>query len=192
MNFHKLLPLFTKCCVVYLNIPVGQNHIVCISHFWITVNIQLGFKFLISVPNNFSTNQYTVTFYSYIVPTMKYSYYTILDCYTLFMLLQFQSQAACKLIKLELTTAYHSQTDSQLQIMNKKIIQVIKACKAKGNKQLSKILEIHLKLNMSCNAFRRINPFVSVLGFNTKLELHTFRYLINNNQPAIEHYNATS
>ena len=76
--------------------------------------------------------------------------------------------------------------------MNKEVIQVARPCKAEGNEWLSKIPESQLRLNSRYNASRRNNPFVTVLGFDTKLGLDTFPYSINKYQPATEHHNATS
>ena len=73
IDFLKLLPVFAKCCVLWLNIPMGEDHIVCISRLWTIVNRQSGFMFLIPVPDNITAEQYTTTFDSHIVPTMAYS-----------------------------------------------------------------------------------------------------------------------
>ena len=109
-----------------------------------------------------------------------------------FMLSYFPSWAASKWIKLEPSTTYHPQMDGQSEIVNKEIMHSARACKAEGNKLLSKILEIQLKLNSCYNTSRRNNPFVIILGFDAKLELDIFPYPINNYQPAIERYEASS
>ena len=57
---------------------------------------------------------------------------------------------------------------------------------------LSKIRDIQLRLNSHNNSSRRNNPFVTVLGFDTKLGLDTFPYPTNNYQPATERHDATS
>ena len=93
---------------------------------------------------------------------------------------------------MEISTAYHTQTDSQSEVITQEMIQVAKACKAEGNKWLSKIPEIQLRLNLRYNASRRNNPFITVLDFDTKLGLNTFPYSINKYQPATECHNATS
>ena len=95
-------------------------------------------------------------------------------------------------IKLEPSTAYHPQTDGQSEIVNKGIIQVAKACKAEGNEWLSKIPEIQLRLNSRYNTSRRNKPFVTVLGFDAKLGLHTIPYPINKYQTATEPHNDIS
>ena len=91
MNFLKLLLVFTKCSVLYPNIPVGEDHIVCISRLWTIVNRQSGFKFLIPVSDNFSHEECTTTFNTHVVPTMGYSYCIVFDRDTLFMSLHVQS-----------------------------------------------------------------------------------------------------
>ena len=192
MNFLKLLLVFTKCSVLYPNITVVEDHIVCISQLWTIVDRQSGFKLLIPAPDNFSTEQCTATIDTYVVPTMGYPHFIVFDQDTLFMWSHFQSCAASKGIKLEPSTTYHPQTDGQSEIVNKGIIQVARACKAEGNEWLSKILEIQLRLNLRYNASRRNNPCVIVLGLDTKLGLDTCPYPINNYQPATERHNATS
>ena len=95
-------------------------------------------------------------------------------------------------IKLEPSTAYHPQTDGQSEIVNKEIMQVARACKGEGNKWLSKILEIQLRLNSRYNASCRNNLFITVLGFDAKLGRDTFPYPINKYQTATERHNTTS
>ena len=146
---------------------------------------------MIPVPNNITTKQCTTTFDTHIVPTMEYSYCIVIDRETIFMLSHCQSWVASKGIKLEPSTAYHPQTDSQPEIMNHEIIQVATACEAEGNKWLTKIPEIQLRLNSRYNASRRNNHFVTVLGCDAKLELDTFPYPINKYQPTTEYNNAT-
>ena len=75
--------------------------------------------------------------------------------------------------------------------MNKEIIPLTRVCKAEGNEWLSKILGIQLWLNSRYNTSRRNNHFVTVLGFDDKLGLDIFPYLINKYQPATERHNAT-
>ena len=86
MDFLKLLPVFTKCSLLYPNIPVGEDQIVCISRLWTIVNRHSGFKFLISVSDNFTVEQCTATFDTHIVSTMGYPYCIVFDRDTLFML----------------------------------------------------------------------------------------------------------
>ena len=104
----------------------------------------------------------------------------------------FESWAASEGNKLDPSTAYHPQADSQSEIVNQEIIQVARACKVAGNEWLSKIPEIQLRLNLHYNASRRNNPFVILLGFNAKLGLDTFPYPINKYRPTTEYNNATS
>ena len=86
---------------MYLNVPVGEDHIVCISQLWTMLNRQSGFKFLIPVPDNFCAKHCILTFDTQVVPTMAYAYYIIFDSDIFFMLSHFQSWAASKGIKLE-------------------------------------------------------------------------------------------
>ena len=121
---------------------------------------------------------------------MRYPYCIIFDWETRFMSSHFQSWAASKGNKLELSTMCKLQQDRPSKIVKEEIIQLTRACNTKGNEWLSKISEIQLRLNSPCNALWRNNPFVTVLGFDCKLGLHTLPYLINEYQPAMEHYNA--
>ena len=59
MDFLKLSPIFTKCSVLYPNIPEGNDHIVCMSRLRTIVDRQSGFKFLIPGPDNLTAEQYT-------------------------------------------------------------------------------------------------------------------------------------
>ena len=192
MDFLKLSPVFTKCSVLYANIPVDKDHIVCISRLWTIVDRQSGFKFLIPLPDNFSAVQCTATVDTHVVPTIGYPYCIVFDQDTLFMSSHFQSWAPSKKIKLESSTTYYLQTDIQSEIVNTEIIQGARPCKAEGNEWLSKIPEIQQRLNWRYNASRRNNPFVIVLDFNAKLGLDTFPYSVNKYQPATEYHNATS
>ena len=128
----------------------------------------------------------------HVVLTIGYLYYNVFDLYTFFMPSNFQSWAASKGIKLEPSTIYYAQTDSQLEIKNKEIIQVVRGCKAERNEWLSKILDFQLKLNSNSNVSRRNNPFVIVLDFHNRLGLLTFPYLINKYQPGLELCNSIS
>ena len=84
MDFFKLSPAFTKCSVLYLNIPVGEDHVVYISQLCTIVNRQSVFKFLIPVPDNFSTEHCIATFDTHAVPTMGLPHYIVFDRDTLF------------------------------------------------------------------------------------------------------------
>ena len=179
MDFLKLSLVFTQCSVLYPNITVGEDHIVWISRVWTIVDRQSGFKFLIPVPDNFSAEKCTATFDTYVVPTMVYPHCIVFARDTLCMSSHFQSWAASKGIKLELSTTHHAQTDSQSEIVTKEIIEVARAGKAEGNKWLSKIPEIQLRLNSRYKASRRNNPFITVWGFDAKQGLNTCHYLGN-------------
>lgn len=56
MDFLKLSPVCGKCSLLHANIPAGEDNIVCISEICAIVNRQSEFKFLISIPDNFTTN----------------------------------------------------------------------------------------------------------------------------------------
>ena len=111
MDFLKLSPVFTKCSVLYPNILLDEDHIVCISRLWTIVNRQLGLKILIPVSYNFSAEQCAASFDTHVVPTIGYPYCIVFDQNTLFMSLHFQSWAPSKGIKLEPSITYHSQMD---------------------------------------------------------------------------------
>ena len=133
IDFLKLSLVFTKCSVLYTNIPLGEDHIVSISRLCTIVNRQSGFKFLILLPDNFTAEQCTATFDTHVAPTTEYSYCIVFDQDTLFMSSHFQSWAASKGIKLEPSTTYHPQTDGQSETVNNEIIQVARACTAEEN-----------------------------------------------------------
>ena len=108
MDFHKVLPIFFKCLVLYTHIPVGEDYIVCISRLSTIDDRQSGFNFLIPVPNNFSAAQYNPTFDTYVVPTMRYTYCIVFDRHTFFMSAHLYSYAANKAIKVEPYILYHT------------------------------------------------------------------------------------
>ena len=80
---------------------------------------------------------------------------------------------------MEPSVAYHAQTDIQSEILNEEIIQFARSGKVEGNKWFSEIPGIQLRLNYAYNAYRRNNPFLTLLGFDAKLELDTSPYPIN-------------
>ena len=112
VDFLKFSLVFTQCFILYLNIPVGEDYIVCISQHWTIVDRESGFKFLIPVPDNFIAVQCMATFNTHGIPTVGYPYCIVFDQDPLFMLLNLQSWAASKGIKLEPSSAYHPQMDS--------------------------------------------------------------------------------
>jgi len=100
--------------------------------------------------------------------------------------------AARKEIKLEPSTAYHPQTDSQSEIANKAILQGARACKIEGNEWLHKLSEIQLNLNSQDNTARQHSPFFSLLGSEANLGPSSFPYQINPYTPADECHLDTS
>ena len=139
MDFFKLSAVFTKCPFLQPNIHVVEDQIDCISRLLTIVNIQLGLKYLIPVANYFTSKQCHTTFDMHGVSIVRYPYCTSFDQATLFMSAHFQSWAATKGIKLEPSTTYYYEMDSQSEIGNSEIITVARACKAGGNEWLNKI-----------------------------------------------------
>jgi len=90
----------------------------------------------------------------------------------------FKDWAARKGIKLELSTTYYPQTDGQLEIANKAILQAARACKVEGNEWLHKLSEIQLKLNSGDNTARQHSSSFSLVGFEAKLGPSSFSYPI--------------
>jgi len=133
MDFLKLSPVFTKCCSLYANIPSDEDHMLCISRLWTIVERHSGFKFLIPVHDKLTAEQCTGTFDTHVFPTMGYPFSILFDRDTLFMSDHFQNWARKNGIKLEPCTSYQPQTDRQLEIVNKEILQVARACKAEGD-----------------------------------------------------------
>jgi len=78
--------------------------------------------FLIPVSDNLTAEKCTDTFDMHVASVIGYPYYIIFDRDTLFMSDHFKDWAARKGIKLEPSTAYHPQTDSQSEIANKAIL----------------------------------------------------------------------
>jgi len=79
--------------------------------------------FLIPVSDNLTAEKCTDTFNTHVTSVIGYLYYIVFDRDTLFMSDHFKDWAARKIIKLEPSTAYHPQTDSQSEIANKAILQ---------------------------------------------------------------------
>jgi len=111
MNFLKISPVFTYCSTLYTDIPLEDDHMICFSRLWAIVCRQSGFMFLISVLDNLTAEKCTDTFDMHVASVIGYPYYIVFDRDTLFMSDHFQDWAARKRIKLELSTAYHPQTD---------------------------------------------------------------------------------
>jgi len=104
----------------------------------------------------------------------------------------FKDWAARKGIKLEPSTAYHPQTDSQSKIANKAILQAVRGCKVEGHEWLHKLSEIKLKLNSRDNTARQYSPFFSLLSFEAKIGLSSLPYPITPYTPAEERHFDTS
>jgi len=104
----------------------------------------------------------------------------------------FKDWAARKRIKLQLSTAYHLQTDGQSEIGNKAIIQAARACKVEGNEWPQRLPEIQLKVNSRNNKARQHSPFFSLLGFKAKQGSFSFSYPITAYTPAEKHHLDTS
>jgi len=103
--------------------------------------------FLIPVSDNFTAEQCINTFDMHVASVIGYPYYIVFDRDTLFISDYFKVWAARKGIKLEPSTAYQPQTDSQSEVANKAILQAIWECKVEGNEWLHQLPEIQLKLN---------------------------------------------
>ena len=148
--------------------------------------------FLIPVSDNLTAKKCTVTFDTHVASVIGYPYYIVFDPDTLFMSDHFKDWAARKGIKLERSTAYHPQTDSQSEIANKAILQAAWACKVEVNEWLHKLSEIQLKLNSRDYTARQHSPFFSLLGFEAKLGPSSFPYPITLYTPAEERHLDTS
>jgi len=192
MDFLKLTPVFIKCSVVYPYIPFDEHHVVCISRIGIIVDRQSGFKFLIPVSDNFTAEQCTATFDIFIAPTISYPLCLVFNRDTIFTSFHFMDWAARKGIKLEPSTSYHPQADSQTYIINKEILQVARACKVEGDQWLQKIPEIQLKLNSRYDAARKNSPFLTLFGFDAKIGLSSVPYPVNPYVTTEERHSTTS
>jgi len=133
MDILKMSPVFFCCSILYPNIPLEDNHVICFSRLWTIVCRQSGFIFLIPVSNNLTAEKCTDTFNTHVTSIIGYSYYIVFDQDTLFMSDHFKDWAARKGIKLELSTAYHPQMAGQSEIANKAILQATRAFKVEGN-----------------------------------------------------------
>jgi len=144
--------------------------------------------FLIPVSINFTVEKCPDTIDTYVASIMGYPYYIVFDWDTLSMLDHFKDWAARKQIKLEPSTIYHPQTDIQLEIANKAILQAAWACKVGGNEWLYKILQIQLKLNSRNNTVKQQSPFFLLSGLEAKLGPYSFPSLINPYTATEEHH----
>jgi len=133
MDFLKMSPVFTYCSTLYPNIPLEDDHMICFSRLWTIVCKQSGFMFLISVSVNLTAEKCIDTFDMHVASVIGYPYYIVFDRDARFMSDHFKDWAARKGIKLEPSTAYHSQTDGQSESANKAILQGVRACKVEGN-----------------------------------------------------------
>jgi len=118
MDFLKMSPVFTYCSTLYPNIPLEDDHMICFSRLWTIVCRQSGYMFLIPVSDNLTAEKCSDTFDMHVASVIGYPYYIVFDRDTLFMSDHFKDWAARKGIKLELSTAYHPQTDGQSEIAN--------------------------------------------------------------------------
>ena len=66
------------------------------------------------------------------------------------------------------------------------MILIARVCKAERDAQLSKILEIQLRMNLLNNTSRRNNPFAIVLANNANPHFYWFYYPINTYKPTRE------
>ena len=123
MHFLKMSPIFTYCSILNPNIPLEDDHMICISQHWTIVCRQSGFMFLIPVSNNLTAERFTDTFDTHVASVIAYPYYIVLERDTLFMSDHFKDWAAIKGIKLEPSTPYHLQTDGESEIANNAILQ---------------------------------------------------------------------
>jgi len=192
IDFLKMSPVFTHCSTLYPNIPLEDDHMICFSRLWTIVCRQSGFIFLIPVSDNLISEKCTDTFDIHVASVIGYLYYIVFDRDTLFMSDHFKDWAARKGIKLEPSTAYHPQMDSQSEIATKAILQVARAYKVECNEWLHKLSEIQLKLNSRDNTTRQHSLFFSLLGFEAKLGVASFPHPITPYNPAEERHRDTS
>jgi len=123
IDFLKMSHVFTYCSTLNPNIPLEDDHMICFSRLWTIVYRQSGFIFLIPVSDNLTAEKCTDTFDMYVSSIIGCPYDIVFDQDTLFMSDHFKDWAARKGIKLEPSTAYHPQTDSESEIANKEILQ---------------------------------------------------------------------
>jgi len=178
MYFLKMSPVLTYCSTLYLNVPFEHDQMICFSRSWTIVCRQSGFMFLIPVSDNLTGEKCTDTFDMHIASVIGYAYYLVFDRDTVFILDHFKDWAARKWIKLEPSTTYYPQTNSQSEIANKAILQDARACNVDGNEWLHKLSKINLKLNSRDKTVTQHSPFFSLLGFEVKLGPSSFPYPI--------------
>jgi len=104
----------------------------------------------------------------------------------------FQDWAARKGIKLEPSTAYHSETDGPSKIANKTILQAARACKVEENERLHKLSEIQVNVKSPDNTAKQHSLFFSLLGFEAKLGPSSFPYQITPYTLTAERHRDTS
>ena len=113
---------------MYPNIGIDDDHMLCISRIWTIVDRHSGYKFVITIPDNFKAEQCTRTYEVHLLPYIGYANTIVFDRDSLFMSDHFQAWAASKGILLEPSTAYHQQTDGQTEIVNKVVVTIVRAC----------------------------------------------------------------
>ena len=69
-----------------------------------------------------------------------------------------------------MSTAYHLQTDGQIERQNRVIKEFLKAKVIEGDENWVHLLpELSIALNLRQDSFRKIIPFKGLLGFNPRL-----------------------
>jgi len=132
-DFLNMSPVFPSCSTLYLNILLQDDHMINFSRLWQIVRRQSGFMFFNPVSDNLMVEKCTEIFDIHIASVIGYAYYIVFNRDILFMSNHFKDQAARKGIKLEMSTAYHPQTDGHSEIANKASLQGAQASKVEGN-----------------------------------------------------------
>jgi len=133
-DFHKMSPVFIYCSSFYPNIPLKDYHMICFSRLCTIVCRQSGFIFLIPVSDDLTMEKCTDTFDIQVASVIGYPNYIVFNRDSFFMSHHFKDWASRKGIKLEPSTVYNPQTDSQSETDNKVIFQGAPACNVAGNK----------------------------------------------------------
>ena len=84
MYFLKMSPVFTYCSTLYANIPLEEDHMICLSRLQTIVCRQSGFMFLIPVCDNLMAEKCTDTFDTHVASIIGYPYYIVFNRGTLF------------------------------------------------------------------------------------------------------------
>ena len=94
-------------------------------------------------------------------------------------------------IRLDLSSAYHPQTDGTTEATNKAILQLIRAYTLEGKNWLAYLPEIQFKLTSRKDESRRKSPFEILYGSNPRSTPHLWPHLVTTYTPPEDRQHTT-